>query len=331
VIAVPLLTSMQPPAAGADLAAHTIGIWRTQVRFIGAGANVTTDATIPTGRFLDLVVTMADDGELTVFVDGQRAGGAEVPDGGIDGCANRELRFAGNQDGGERLTGEVDRIAIFPRLLSEQDRGRWQALAFNRAPEISAVDADPSRGVAPLTVAFSVTASDPDGDALSYSWDFGDGNSSDQQNPTHTYTEPGTYEAELTVSDGELSASGSVTVTVTVGEPSIGEPELRLRAQPRVVKVSKRKRLAKLRMRVTNTGDAPSGPLTLCVKAPKKKLAVKGKACLTRPSIDPGQTAQRAVKLRVKPKARGKVTRVKLIARGPNVDNKRTTVRVRAR
>jgi len=37
-IAVPWLTSIQPPAAGADLAAHTIGIWRTQVRFIGAGA-----------------------------------------------------------------------------------------------------------------------------------------------------------------------------------------------------------------------------------------------------------------------------------------------------
>ena len=38
VIAVPWLTSMQPPAEGVDLAAHTIGIWRTQVRFIGAGA-----------------------------------------------------------------------------------------------------------------------------------------------------------------------------------------------------------------------------------------------------------------------------------------------------
>ena len=37
-IAVPILTSMQPPAGGADLAAHTLGIWRTQVRFIGAGA-----------------------------------------------------------------------------------------------------------------------------------------------------------------------------------------------------------------------------------------------------------------------------------------------------
>ena len=37
-IAVPWLTSLQPPAEGASLAAHTIGIWRTQVRFIGAGA-----------------------------------------------------------------------------------------------------------------------------------------------------------------------------------------------------------------------------------------------------------------------------------------------------
>ena len=37
-IAVPILTSMQPPGEGATLAAHTLAIWRTQVRFIGAGA-----------------------------------------------------------------------------------------------------------------------------------------------------------------------------------------------------------------------------------------------------------------------------------------------------
>ncbi|HWP72412.1 MAG TPA: oligopeptide transporter, OPT family, partial [Gemmatimonadaceae bacterium] len=37
VISVPILTSMQPAAAGVDLATHTITIWRTQVRFIGAG------------------------------------------------------------------------------------------------------------------------------------------------------------------------------------------------------------------------------------------------------------------------------------------------------
>jgi putative OPT family oligopeptide transporter len=37
-IAVPILTSMQPAADGVALAAHTLSIWRTQVRFIGAGA-----------------------------------------------------------------------------------------------------------------------------------------------------------------------------------------------------------------------------------------------------------------------------------------------------
>jgi len=37
-IGVPILTSMQPVADGVSLAAHTTTIWRTQVRFIGAGA-----------------------------------------------------------------------------------------------------------------------------------------------------------------------------------------------------------------------------------------------------------------------------------------------------
>src|SRR5215211_2479597 len=37
-IAVPILTSMQPLADGVTLAAHTTTIWRTQVRFLGAGA-----------------------------------------------------------------------------------------------------------------------------------------------------------------------------------------------------------------------------------------------------------------------------------------------------
>jgi putative OPT family oligopeptide transporter len=37
-VAVPILTSMQPAADGVSMAAHTLTVWRTQVRFIGAGA-----------------------------------------------------------------------------------------------------------------------------------------------------------------------------------------------------------------------------------------------------------------------------------------------------
>jgi putative OPT family oligopeptide transporter len=37
VIAVPWLTAITPPPEGVELAAHTIRLWRTQVRFLGAG------------------------------------------------------------------------------------------------------------------------------------------------------------------------------------------------------------------------------------------------------------------------------------------------------
>ncbi|SVB66306.1 uncharacterized protein METZ01_LOCUS219160, partial [marine metagenome] len=38
-----------------------------------------------------------------------------------------------------------------------------------------------------LTVMFTNTSTDEDGDALSYSWEFGDGNSSTDESPTHMY------------------------------------------------------------------------------------------------------------------------------------------------
>jgi alpha-L-fucosidase 2 len=101
-----------------------------QVRFIGSDQGVTTDATLPTGRYLDLVVVMADSGEITVYVDGVRAGGARVPDAGIDGCATRQLRFAADQDGGQRLTGAVDRAAILPEALTADEVPTWRTRAF---------------------------------------------------------------------------------------------------------------------------------------------------------------------------------------------------------
>ncbi len=55
VIAVPILTSMQPAADGITLAAHTTTIWRTQVRFIGAGT-IAVAAIYTLGRLAKPVV-----------------------------------------------------------------------------------------------------------------------------------------------------------------------------------------------------------------------------------------------------------------------------------
>ncbi|RYF79781.1 MAG: PKD domain-containing protein [Chitinophagaceae bacterium] len=55
----------------------------------------------------------------------------------------------------------------------------------------------PARCRAPFTVNFTNTSIGPG--ALTYFWDFGDGNTSTQQNPLHTYTASGSYSVLLAV------------------------------------------------------------------------------------------------------------------------------------
>ncbi|WP_327089736.1 glycoside hydrolase N-terminal domain-containing protein [Nonomuraea sp. NBC_01738] len=100
------------------------------VRFIGGGLNVTTDAVLPAGRYVDVVVTMGRDGTVTVYADGARAGGGKVTSDGIMGCTARPLQFAADQDGGQRLSGAVDRMAIFARTLTAAEAADWQKSAF---------------------------------------------------------------------------------------------------------------------------------------------------------------------------------------------------------
>ena len=77
-------------------------------------------------------------------------------------------------------------------------------------------------GIAPLTVSFSATGSDADGDDLSYLWTFGDEHSGDDtstsENTTHTYNVQGTYFPTLVVSDGTETYEEQWTITVTAPE-----------------------------------------------------------------------------------------------------------------
>jgi PKD repeat protein len=72
-----------------------------------------------------------------------------------------------------------------------------------------------------MDCSFTSTSTDNDGTIETWAWDFGDRRTSDEENPSHTYSAPGTYEVELTVRDDD-GATDDVThqVTVSAAEPA---------------------------------------------------------------------------------------------------------------
>ena len=74
-------------------------------------------------------------------------------------------------------------------------------------------------GSVPLMVTFDGSRSfDPDGTALTYSWDFGDGTTGASKTTSHTYEEEGTYDISLVVTDMH-GASGRAEETVIAESP----------------------------------------------------------------------------------------------------------------
>jgi PKD repeat protein len=77
--------------------------------------------------------------------------------------------------------------------------------------------ADERRGVKPFTVTFTDLST---GKPTSWAWQFGDGTTSTEQNPVHTYQKEGAYDVSLTVSN----SFGTDTVTKTGASPLVTPP-----------------------------------------------------------------------------------------------------------
>ncbi|MEO5618856.1 MAG: PKD domain-containing protein, partial [Candidatus Eisenbacteria bacterium] len=92
--------------------------------------------------------------------------------------------------------------------------GRSITIPTNQKPTVTAVGT-PLNGNPPLTVAFTTTASDPDGRIVDVFWNFKDGSTSTELNPTHQFTTIGFFRATVTVRD-EWGAADSFEVSVNV-------------------------------------------------------------------------------------------------------------------
>jgi gliding motility-associated-like protein len=90
---------------------------------------------------------------------------------------------------------------------------------------IASFDADPTFGAAPLEVFFTNTSN-----GTSFSWEFGDGNTSTAANPTNTYTALGEYVVTLTITVNGCTATATDTITVIGGSkvedlPNVFSPD----------------------------------------------------------------------------------------------------------
>ncbi len=209
-------TDCGPPPAGMTNPVHDYG------RDIGG--SITGGAFVPNGLW-----PAAYDGDylFSDYVAGkifriERTGAGPRSEfaTGLGASSAVHLRF-GARAGGQAL--------YYTTYANGGEVRRIYFTAANGVPT-AAMTASPTSGPAPLAVNFDGSgSSDPDGDALTWLWTFGDGQSATTSVPTtsHSYA-AGNYTASLSVRDSKGATSAPVTVAISSGNtaptPVISSP-----------------------------------------------------------------------------------------------------------
>lgn len=144
---------------------------------------------------------------LLLYIDGVlNASVAQAP-GSVNVTGTSQLQVGG-YDGGaspESLKSGVnfDEFRLYDRALTGTEIQATWNIPLNPMGVVANFTASSTSGGTPLTVNFTdlSTTTEPGG-VTSWMWDFGDGNTSTAQNPSHTYTVPGIYTVSLTAGDG---------------------------------------------------------------------------------------------------------------------------------
>jgi PKD repeat protein len=112
---------------------------------------------------------------------------------------------------------ETERADIFYTCVESGQGG------ISSESPIAVFNYSPKFGAPPLKVNFDATGSyDPDGDIVSYIWNFGDGQTGDQMKIDHTYSKKGSYKATLTITD-DSGLTASEYNYVYVSEPPVAK------------------------------------------------------------------------------------------------------------
>jgi len=110
------------------------------------------------------------------------------------------------------------RMRVTDDSLIDSTTTETQSVIVVTRPPVAAFDFSPVSPLIGEEVLFASNSSDPNGDAIAHSWNFGDGVTSTLANPRHPFADPGTKAVTLRVTD-ECGASSAVTREVAVQSP----------------------------------------------------------------------------------------------------------------
>lgn len=114
--------------------------------------------------------------------------------------------------------GEYRIFAVCQDAAKNYGRGEELLIKENLPPQISSCRVSPSQGNIETQFQFKIEANDPDGDKLTFLWEFGDGESSTEPNPSHSYLRPGTFEPKVKVFDGRGGEASCSSAWVIVNQ-----------------------------------------------------------------------------------------------------------------
>ena len=138
--------------------------------------------------------------------------------GGVD---NIDQSFASGAFNGEAATGDWTLSVSDNAAIDTGSLNNW-AMTFTGLGEVlpAVPVADFSAEIAQLMVTFTDASSDANNDIASWAWNFGDGSTSAEQSPAHTFAASGSYDVTLTVTD-EGGRADTKVMTVAVSDVAI--------------------------------------------------------------------------------------------------------------
>jgi hypothetical protein len=249
------LTARNLTLVGGGANSTGVAVSATGGGFVASQASATLDGVVLRGFATDLRRTAnggpqpPDDAAANVSIDHSNYDPAKVAG------ANNSVAGGGDAsgtitDGGHNVTGDprfrdeaggdfrprgssvlIDRgnaaaaqppadLAGAPRIVDGNGDGApvvdIGAFEYQRGAPTASASAAPASVVVGQPVGFMGAASDPQGDALSAAWSFGDGATGSGLAASHAYAAPGNYTATLTVAnEGNATATAAVVVVVS--------------------------------------------------------------------------------------------------------------------